>query len=85
MEQKFSKGSWQWNFFQEYWKFVQKYYIPEDTDEWWEEVDSESKKLKKKYGNTQFVRDLIMAHMNKLERKSKQNGSSGTNIQKDSI
>jgi hypothetical protein len=70
-EVKFNKNSKEWEMFVNYWQFVQKYYIPEPQDEWWEELISESDKLARKYGNTQYIRDLILAHIGDVERRWK--------------
>lgn len=68
-EKRFGKGSEEWTMFTDYWQFVQKYYIPEPQDAWWEELISEADKLARKYGNTQYIRDLIFAHTNDVERR----------------
>lgn len=70
MEKRFGKGSEEFTMFTDYWQFVQKYYIPEPQDEWWEEFDREANKLAEKYGKTQYIRDLILAHVNDVERRS---------------
>ena len=67
MEKKFAKGSSEWMMFMDYWAMCQKYWKPEKTDEWWDEVISEIDKFAKKYGSTVFVRGLCMALINKLE------------------
>ena len=67
MEKKFAKGSSEWMMFMDYWAMCQKYWKPEKTDEWWDEVISEIDKFAKKYGSTVFVRGLCMSLINKLE------------------
>ena len=67
MEKKFAKGSSEWMMFMDYWALCQKYWKPEKTDEWWDEVISEIDKFAKKYGSTVFVRGLCMSLINKLE------------------
>ena len=71
MEKRFGKGSEEFTMFTDYWQFVQKYYIPEAPDAWWEELIREADKLARKYGNTQFIRDLVLAHVNDVERRWK--------------
>ena len=70
-EVTFNKNSKEWGMFVDYWQFVQKYYIPETPDAWWEELIREADKLARKYGNTQFIRDLVLAHVNDVERRWK--------------
>ena len=67
MEKKFAKGSSEWMMFMDYWALCQKYWKPEKTDEWWDEVIREIDVFAKKYGSTVFVRGLCMALINKLE------------------
>ena len=43
-----------------------------NTDEYWDSVVSESDSIAKKYDNCRFVRDLLLAVINELERKVKE-------------
>lgn len=70
-EVKFIKGSEEWQMFMDYWALCQKYWKPEDSDEWWEEVLHEIDVFAKKYGSTVFVRGLCMAFADELEAKHK--------------
>ena len=69
MEKKFNKDSWQWKFFQEYWKFVQKYYIPEATDEWWEDVIAKADELYKKYPDD-FAKKMVRTFLEDIDSRS---------------
>ena len=64
---KFAKGSDEWMMFMDYWALCQKYWVPEKSDEWWDEVIREIDNFAKKYGSTVFVRGLCMSLINKLE------------------
>ena len=68
-EVKFSKGSEEWQMFMDYWALCQKYWEPEESDEWWEEALEKIDELSKKYGSTVFIRGLCMALVNELEVK----------------
>ena len=69
---KFQKGSEEWMMFQDYYKLVQKYYIPEDTDEYWEEVVKEVDIFVKKYqANVPLARNIALAFANTLEEELK--------------
>ena len=57
---KFQKGSEEWMMFMEFWGLCQKYWIPEQNDEWWDEALREMDLFAKKYGSTVFVRKLCM-------------------------
>ena len=70
-EVKFIKGSEEWQMFMDYWALCQKYWEPEDSDEWWEEVLHEIDVFAKKYVSTVFVRGLCMAFVDELEAKHK--------------
>ena len=48
-EQKFTKGSEAWMMFQEYYQLVQKFYVPENVDKYWEELHSAVTTFEKKY------------------------------------
>ena len=63
MEKKFAKGSSEWMMFMDYWALCQKYWKPEKTDEWWDEVIREIDNFARKYGSTVFVRGLCMSLM----------------------
>lgn len=66
-EVKFSKGSEEWQMFMDYWSLCQKYWKPEQSDEWWDEAMKEIDSFSKKYGSTVFVRGLCLALMKKLD------------------
>jgi predicted nucleic acid-binding Zn ribbon protein len=72
MEVKFEKGSEKWQLFVDYYKFIQDYGAPEDSDEWWQELFTASTQLCNKFRSGEYIRDLVMAHVNELERKAKE-------------
>ena len=71
MEKRFGKGTEEFTMFTDYWQFVQKYYIPEPQDEWWEEFIKAGDNLIKKYGKTEYIKALVMAHASEVERRFK--------------
>ena len=48
-EQKFQKGSEEWMMFQEYYQIVQRFYLPEESDKYWEELHESVTTFEKKY------------------------------------
>ena len=56
---KFEKGSKEFCFFTEFWMLVQKYYIPEDTEEYWQSLDDNANELAEKYDDKFFDALLI--------------------------
>ena len=62
MEKKIEKGSPEWNLFQEFWKFRQKYHDADDNDQWWIKAVDEGSKIVEKYRGTElekFAYDLV--------------------------
>ena len=57
--------------FTDAWKFYKKYADVQQSDEYWETLIAEANAIAKKYQNNKLCRDLIIAVMSELERKSK--------------
>lgn len=73
-EKKLEKGSEEWQFFQDFWKFRQKYYIPDNEEDWIVEMMNAGEKLIEKYSKTEFsdfARGLIFEHFAEVERKAR--------------
>lgn len=68
-EQRFVKGTEEYVMFNDFWKLCQRFWIPEDTDEWREELRKELDKFSK-YGF--FAEKLIVAFLFVVERKYKE-------------
>ena len=71
MEKKFAKGSSEWMMFMDYWALCQKYWEPDDNDDYWESVVKETDVFYRKY-NSEFSKSLALTLVNELERKSRQ-------------
>jgi hypothetical protein len=69
MEKKFAKGSSEWMMFMDYWALCQKYWDPDDNDDYWESVVKETDVFYRKY-NSEFAKSLALTLVNELERKS---------------
>lgn len=75
MKKKIEKNSTLFNFFRDYYTFIQEYAVPEDNDLFWESVMHEADKLTKKYKEIEeYCKDLVWAHMRALEREYKKMG-----------
>ena len=70
MEKKFAKGSSEWMMFMDYWALCQKYWQPDDNDDYWESVVKETDVFYRKY-NSEFAKSLALTLVNELERKSR--------------
>jgi len=56
--QRFQKGSREFEMFSEFWSLCQKYWIPEESDEYWESAIRDIGAFQKKYGLHGFARKL---------------------------
>jgi len=73
---KFNKDSPEWKMFTEYWAIVQKNYLPEDSENYWENVINDLNIFILNYQG-RFARELAKALQNYLElkyREGKENG-----------
>ena len=70
MEKKFAKGSREWMMFMDFWTLCQKYWEPDDNDDYWESVVKETDVFYRKY-NSEFAKSLALTLVNELERKSR--------------
>ena len=57
--------------FTDAWKLYKKYADVQQEDEYWEALIAEADAVEKKHQNNKLCRDLILAAMSELERKSK--------------
>ena len=74
-EYKFLKGSKEREAFNDIYTICQGFWIPEDKDEYWENVVSETDRLAEKYNNTSaqlFVNTFLSSFIAYLETKSKE-------------
>lgn len=62
----------EFSFFGEVWTLFKKYYIVQNTDEYWETLIAESDRINRKY-NSELCKDLLLAVINELERRAKGN------------
>lgn len=67
MKKQIIKDSEMFNFFRDYYKFIQDYAEPEQSDTFWDDLVHVADSLCKKYNNKQYYKDLVMAHLSKLE------------------
>lgn len=77
---KIEKGSEEWQVFMDYWQFIQKYYSPDNTDSWWDEVVKAGESLINKYKGMEIeerARQLVLSHLHgwksHTERRNQRN------------
>ena len=71
---KFEKGSEEWQFFNDYYKFRQQYYEADNGEKWFEEMVRVGEKIIEKYHNTEtakFVQSLMFSHFEDVEMRWK--------------
>lgn len=74
MQGNVGKGTEIFGFFGEFFKFLGKYYVPENTEEYWDEVIAESGQLVSKYEKCDFYRfakGIVILYVTWLEDKLK--------------
>lgn len=68
MEKKFGKGTEEWQMFTDFWKLCQSYWVPEDKDEYWEQLMKDADSFCKVY-NSEFAKGIALAFINAKERE----------------
>ena len=66
MKKELKKGDTEYEIFNDYWKIVKEYNIPEDADEYWERLINAGDEFCKKY-DCQYAMDLILAFITSRE------------------
>lgn len=56
------------------WQLYRKYIQKQMDDKAWEELIEETEKVYRKYGKEAFVKDLMLAVIDEIERKETRNG-----------
>lgn len=72
---KFEKGSKEFSWFGDFWRIVQKYWIPEDSDCYWDGVTTDINKLYEKYKSNdkmeRFTKAIGVRFIEFLEEESR--------------
>ena len=71
-EQKFPKGSDEWFMFTTFWNLCQAYWIPENTEKYWQNVIDDCNKFYETFKDIGFSKQLAMSLIEFLEEKAKQ-------------
>ena len=64
---KHEKNTSEWKMISELWIFFQKYWTPEDNDQYWEQLIGEADAFCKKFWNVPLARFLIRAFLSYAE------------------
>lgn len=71
---RFEKGSVEWGMFQDFWKMAQKFYVPEDDQNYWEELTNEQVRYQEKYKEIALAQEMNVGLGRALEKMYRQNG-----------
>lgn len=66
MRKQLTKADVDFQMFADYYKMYQDFYVPEDNDNYWQELIYAVDKFHKKY-KTKFAKDLAIAYLNSRE------------------
>lgn len=70
---KIEKGSELWHMMADYYKHMEKYWEPEQTDEYWTNILIDGNSLCEKYNNNPFLRGLIDTLWKDCRRRANNN------------
>lgn len=71
-EKKFLKGSEEWMMFMDFWNLCQKFWIPENSDEYFEKFAKSQEIFTKRYKHSPFSIALALALADEIDRKSEE-------------
>lgn len=71
MRKDMKKGSVEWSMFRDFWLLCCEFWIPEETDQYWNDVSKAADKFAKKYKEDDFVVKLAIAFLDNLDSKRK--------------
>ena len=74
MQKEIKKDSTEFKFMTDYFKFIQKFYTPEDKDEYWSSLLEEGNKLHDKYKGCKLAEEHILFFLNWKEREGVKKG-----------
>lgn len=76
MQGEWDKNSYEYQFMGDFYKLCKEFYLPDGNNEYWQKLVNASCALSKKYGNTEFVLNLVLGFVNyaETEFKKKQYG-----------
>lgn len=69
--QRFEKGSEEWQMFMDYWGLCQSLWVPEDTEEYWNDAYNRCRKFGEKYSGCcgKLSNSLALGLLNHLDAK----------------
>lgn len=68
---KFEKDSHEWHMFQDYWKLCQKFWVPENNDEYWKAIVRETDDFYEKYKDITLSKKIALAFVDAVDEKLK--------------
>lgn len=67
----FAKESMEFNMFTDFWRLSQTYYIPEQTEKYWDQLLNEIHVFAERYINISLATELAIALTNDLNKRMK--------------
>ena len=61
MKKKIAKGTKEWQLFVDFWNMCQEYWIPEENDDYWNNIVKATGELSKKYSGNILAQKLCLA------------------------
>lgn len=68
---KFQKGFEEWLMFMDYWQLCQRFWEPEEQDEYWDDVAKETNLFYEKYNHVGLAEHITLALLDYLEERSR--------------
>ena len=80
MENEQEKLKLVFGFINDFWSMIKKYYTPDPDPDgtYWHDLIEDSSQLGEKYNNDRLAQKLILAFLDYIEEKEKNNGQSTT-------
>lgn len=69
--QRFEKGSEEWLMFMDFWNLCQKFYVPEASDNYWQELVNSVNDFYEKFAKIPLAKKLALALCDMLEERYK--------------
>lgn len=69
--QRFEKGSEEWLMFMDFWNLCQKFYVPETSDSYWQELVNSVNNFYEKFAKIPLAQKLALALCDTQEERCK--------------
>jgi len=70
MEMQDDRKNFESAFMADYWKLRKRLYNPEDSDTYWNDVVTSTNNLAAKYGEDEYIVQILLANVDDIERRA---------------